>query len=89
LTFTNDSSLEHDFSVLDIAVTAVSATETGDHAMADEHQPALHMSAAPGETAVLEFTPTQPGTYEFFCTVPGHKEAGMVGTLIVKQVGGQ
>jgi uncharacterized cupredoxin-like copper-binding protein len=25
-----------------------------------------------------------PGTYRFVCTVPGHKEAGMVGTLIVE-----
>ncbi len=24
------------------------------------------------------------GEYEFYCTVPGHKEAGMVGTLIVE-----
>ena len=26
----------------------------------------------------------QPGTYTFYCTVPGHKEAGMQGTLTVK-----
>ena len=39
--------------------------------------------ADPGETATGTFTIDDAGTYEFVCTVPGHREAGMVGTLEV------
>ncbi len=45
--------------------------------------PALGFSlpAAPGATASAALSGTRPGTYEFFCSVPGHKEAGMTGAL--------
>jgi plastocyanin len=33
------------------------------------------------DTAVVNL---KPGTYTFFCTIPGHREAGMEGTLTVK-----
>jgi uncharacterized cupredoxin-like copper-binding protein len=26
----------------------------------------------------------KPGTYKFYCSVPGHRQAGMEGTLEVK-----
>ncbi len=43
------------------------------------------MTVAPGKTDTQSFTaPTAPGTYDFVCDVAGHKEAGMVGKLIVK-----
>lgn len=46
--------------------------------------PDLHIAVKPGGTSTLTFTPTEPGEYEFNCSVTGHKEAGMVGKLIVK-----
>lgn len=38
-----------------------------------------------GTTAEVTFTPTKAGTYTFFCDVPGHKEAGMTGSFVVKE----
>lgn len=32
-------------------------------------------------TAVVDL---KPGTYKYYCTIPGHRDAGMEGTLIVK-----
>jgi len=38
-----------------------------------------------GTTGTVTFTPQTAGTYTFYCSVPGHKQAGMVGTLTVTQ----
>lgn len=42
----------------------------------------LHVSVdvAPGQTQTVTIT-APAGTYQFYCNVPGHAEAGMVGTL--------
>ncbi|HVA20125.1 MAG TPA: plastocyanin/azurin family copper-binding protein [Solirubrobacteraceae bacterium] len=37
----------------------------------------------PGGTSTVSAT-LKPGTYKFYCTVPGHRQAGMEGTLTVK-----
>lgn len=36
----------------------------------------------PGATATVRFR-AYPGTYTFYCSIPGHREAGMEGTLVV------
>jgi plastocyanin len=36
-----------------------------------------------GESETLNVT-LKPGTYKFYCSVPGHRMAGMEGTLVVK-----
>jgi len=37
----------------------------------------------PGESGRSEFIPSEEGTYYYICTVPGHREQGMVGEIIV------
>lgn len=37
----------------------------------------------PGNETSITLSPEDPGTYEIACQVPGHKEAGMVGELVV------
>lgn len=41
--------------------------------------------AATGETVEVEFTPTEAGEYEFYCSVGQHRANGMVGTLTVTE----
>lgn len=55
-----------------------------------------NVTVASSTGAVLGATPTfhggtktltlnlKPGTYTFYCSVPGHQQAGMQGTLVVK-----
>ncbi len=37
-----------------------------------------------GKTTRVEFTPSQSGTFTYFCSIPGHREAGQVGILKVE-----
>ncbi len=37
-----------------------------------------------GKTTRVEFTPLKSGTFTYFCSIPGHREAGQVGTLKVE-----
>ena len=37
-----------------------------------------------GEVDVVEFTPTLPGSYEFYCSIGNHRSMGMKGILIVE-----
>jgi P-type Cu+ transporter len=40
--------------------------------------------ARPGQTQRIRFRIDEPGAYPILCTVPGHSESGMVGTLLVQ-----
>lgn len=58
-----------------ICRTVMGATTTMDYN--------LHLALEAGATGELYFTPREAGEYVFFCSVTGHQESGMLGTLIV------
>ncbi len=43
---------------------------------------------AAGESATADVSALKPGEYEIFCSIPGHKDSGMKGTLIVSDGSG-
>jgi plastocyanin len=43
-----------------------------------------HVAADRGKTEEGGFTAEKPGHYTYYCTVPGHRDAGMEGTLVVE-----
>ena len=65
---TNKGTVEHTFVILS----------------PDGSQELAKLSAQPGETKSLEFTPKDAGTYPIDCNIAGHKEAGMTGELTVQ-----
>lgn len=44
----------------------------------------IQIVAAAGRSTSATFQDLAPGTYEFYCSISGHRQAGMVGTLIVR-----
>lgn len=44
----------------------------------------LHLYVAAAKKSQEEVGPFKPGEYEIYCGIAGHKEAGMVGKIVVK-----
>ncbi len=78
ISLTNSGALEHDFTI-----DKIDAKATADGKEAKSDKAAVHAAVKPKGAAKLEITPNAAGTFEYYCTVAGHKEAGMKGTLTV------
>jgi plastocyanin len=79
----NTSSLTANAGKVSIAFTNMSPLE---HNVTIESSSHAVVGATPtfkGEAKTLTLT-LKPGTYKFYCSVPGHRMAGMEGTLVVK-----
>jgi plastocyanin len=44
----------------------------------------IHVQLPPNSTTAVAIKPAGPGNLQFYCSVPGHREAGMVGTISVE-----
>lgn len=93
--FKNEGKVFHDWVIKEMPVEVLAQSSGGEHGHNDGHGDesdghslegdggALHLNAEPGEQASVEFVVKNSGKYKYDCTVPGHKEAGMLGDLIV------
>ena len=80
------------FDQKDVSAKAGSVTIDFDNKQATSHDVAVEDSSGKelGATDLVSSGTSNttvdvtPGTYTFFCTVPGHRQAGMEGTLTVK-----
>jgi len=68
-------------------VLSLTSKDTYTHSFhfADQNLKAVAIGVGPGETRAITFNaPTQKGQYQFFCDLPGHKERGETGMMIVE-----
>ena len=78
----NMDAMEHDFQVDGLRVMKMSDTRmSGHHAGASAEMLAMH--TVPNGSASMTFRTEQTGTFAFYCTIAGHRTAGMAGTLTV------
>jgi uncharacterized cupredoxin-like copper-binding protein len=81
LTVKNVGNTDHDFTIVGMPASNVKNEIKGGHGHAALGAIVGHPNTK-GEVTI-RFTPTKSGMYEFYCSVTGHKQAGMVGMITV------
>ena len=91
----NPDAVEHDFVVsglkFSMAAGSTGNAAHGAHSTSSSASPAaptpqpdsLHVHAGAFAETSVTFTPLSKGSYTVYCTIPGHKEAGMTAQLVV------
>ncbi len=77
----NLDATEHDMLVQNLSIEKVGAATGAHHAGATANMLVVH-TVANGNGSIT-FHTGEKGTYQFNCTIPGHKDAGMVGRMTV------
>ena len=85
LTLENHDPSEHDLQIDEIDAEVIDGGSSDeDHGGEHGDDSGLGVHAEGNESDHVTFVVDTPGTYRFYCTVQGHEEAGMVGTLVVE-----
>lgn len=79
----NSGELDHEF-VLATTEENVKHAEEMKKNPEMEHDDPNAKRLAPKSSGEIVWRFTKPGTFEFGCLIPGHREAGMIGTVVVK-----
>lgn len=76
---THNGLVEHDFVIMKLG------TDVGGHFDEEDLVNVYwQVKIQPGESPTVTFTvPSEPGIYQIVCAMPGHVEAGMIGSLEV------
>jgi uncharacterized cupredoxin-like copper-binding protein len=56
-----------------------------DFVLADGANEPVRIAAEGGRTTTATFTLARPGTYTFICSVPGHSDGGMRGSIVAEE----
>lgn len=75
----NSGEVEHDIEFENMKASLLQQSHHGNHSK----NQTVHIHSLPGKTTEVKFIPIKRGVFRFYCTVPGHKESGMVGFVKV------
>ena len=80
---TNAGAIPHEFTLASVEDNLKHAEEMKKHPdMAHEEPNGRQL--APKKTGEIVWKFTKAGEFEYACLIPGHREAGMIGTIVVK-----
>ena len=80
----NSGTIEHDFSIRRIEGDEAYRIDGDPPAKSRRDDQDVHVPLMPGGTGTLRLLATEPGEYELYCSVSGHRRAGMRTTLTVR-----